>query len=430
VYRGRQKWQFGDVVGEAEIELDPDTAWWAERMIERGRVVDDVLHTEYADIGHLASWVLRQDGRARPLSPPQLVEDVERSRALVVERHAADPAKPARAARAKADGAAPAERIAGPIAPERFAVLQGLLAYLLARCGDEPSADIPADEVAGRFHLTREQLEEHLGLLNLVNFGGGCYAVYATLAGDGVHVEKELFGDTFRRAPRLTPLEARAIRLALEFIGPMIAAEAHTPLERVRRKLEETFGQFELADAVAPDLGEGEEGYVRALSEAIADRQLVEIEYLAVGEEPSVRTIEPHALERELPYWYVHSWDRSRDAQRSFRLDRMRRVTTLDESFEPRPDLEPMKLKDVQTAEVLFGAAVAPWRVERGARQLTDGTALEELRYGSEDWLVGEILSFRGEAVVLAPEDVRRRIAERAAKLRSDLAPTSRRARS
>ena len=40
---------------------------------------------------------------------------------------------------------------------------------------------------------------------------------------------------------------AEAIRLALEFVGPMIAADARSPLERVRSKLEETFGEFELA---------------------------------------------------------------------------------------------------------------------------------------------------------------------------------------
>ena len=57
-----------------------------------------------------------------------------------------------------------------------------------------------------------------------------------------MHVDKELWGDTFRMPPRLTPLEARAIRLALEYVGPMIAADAHSPLDKVRKKLEETFG--------------------------------------------------------------------------------------------------------------------------------------------------------------------------------------------
>ena len=131
---------------------------------------------------------------------------------------------------------------------------------------------IPAQELVDRFSIPAEQLEEHLSLLNLVNFGGGCYAVYAELQGDEVHVDKELFGDTFRRPPRLTPLEARAIRLALEFVGPMIAAGAHSPLDRVRAKLEETFGAFDLAQTPAPHVGE-EEDLVDTLTRAIDDAQ-------------------------------------------------------------------------------------------------------------------------------------------------------------
>ena len=421
-FRGRQKWQFGETAGEAEIELDPDTAWWVERTIERGEVEDGTFRTEFADLGQLASWVLRQDGRARPRKPPALKAEVARGLAAVAEAHEGAPPKVSRKASGRT--AEPvAERPAGPVAPERFAVLQALLAHLLARCGEEQSVELPATELEARFHLDREQLAEHLALLNLVNFGGGCYAVYANLEGDEVHVQKELFGDTFRRAPRLTPLEARAIRLALEFVGPMIAAEAHTPLERVRRKLEETFGQFEAAAEEETDEREPteEESLVSALSQAIDERRLVEIEYLAVGENPTTRTIEPHQLERELPNWYVHSWDRTRDAERSFRLDRMRRVTLLDERFEPRADLIPQKLRDVQTARVLFRKEVAPWRIERGAVALADGSALEEVRHGSADWLVGEILSYRGAAVVLEPAEIREAVATRAKKLAKEL---------
>ncbi|MBD0317695.1 MAG: WYL domain-containing protein [Thermoleophilia bacterium] len=421
-FRHREPWQFGDITGEAEIEVDPDTAWWIERSVERGRVEDGVFRTNYADLGQLASWILRQDGRARPLAPPELVDKVERSLELVARRHEGRPPRPAQVVDAEEDGAPPGERLAGPVAPERFAVLQALLAYLLARCGDEPRIAIPATELSERFHLGGDELAEHLSLLNLVNFGGGCYAVYANLVGDEVHVEKELFGETFRRPPRLTPLEARAIRLALEFVGPMIAAEAHTPLERVRQRLEETFGQFEFEDGGEPDEETEEERLVRAFSDAIADRRLVEIEYVNAEGEHSKRVIEPHVLERELPWWYVHSWDREKDDQRSFRLDRVHRATPLDETFEPRAGLEPVKLRDVRTARVLFRKRVARWRIERGANALADGTALEELRFGSAEWLVGEILFHRGEAVVLEPEDVRIRIAARARELATELA--------
>ena len=421
-YRGRQDWQFGDAVGEAEIELDSDTAWWVERMIARGRVDDGVFTTPYADVGLLAGWVLRQEGRARPLAPPSLGEEVERGLAAVIERHEGEPSKPPRAARVGRE-AGPIERPAGPVAPERFGVLQALLAHLLMACGDDPGATLPAQELVDRFHIPPDQLEEHLQLLNLVNFGGGCYAVYATLVGEEVHVDKELFGDAFRRPPRLTPLEARAIRLALEFVGPMIAAEAHTPLERVRRKLEETFGRFDLKEAPEPQVPSGEEQLITTLQQAIIDHRLVEIEYVALGEDPSVRLIEPHVLERRLPWWYVHSWDRTRDAQRSFRLDRMRRADLRDEGFEPRPGLEPSELSEARTARVLFTPAVARFRVERGAVPLAKGYAVEEMLVGGPDWLVGEILSHRGEAEVLEPADLRSEVLARATRLRKALGP-------
>ena len=140
------------------------------------------------------------------------------------------------------------DRPVGPIAPERFGVLQALLAHVLSACGEGRDARLDADELAARFSIPREELQDTLSLLNLVNFGGGCYTVYAEVDEDEgvVRVDKELYGDVFRRPPKLTPLEARAIRLAIDYVGPTIAAEAHTPLDRVRKKLEETFGQFDL----------------------------------------------------------------------------------------------------------------------------------------------------------------------------------------
>src|SRR5207237_623927 len=234
-----------------------------------------------------------------------------------------------------------AERLAGPVAPERFGVLQSLLAYLLAACGEEREATITAQELVERFSIPPEALEEHLSPLNLVNFGGGCYAVYAELRDGEVHVEKELFGDTFRRPPRLTPLEARAIRLALEFVGPMIAAGAHSPLDRVRAKLEETFGAFALAQTPTPHVGE-EEDLVAKLSRAIDEHRLVELEYLKPDSmEVETRTVEPYTIERRLPNWFVHTWDVDRDAARSYRLDRMRKAKVLRKAFKPREGFDP-----------------------------------------------------------------------------------------
>ncbi len=415
-YRGRPPWQIGELVGEARIEVGEDTAWWVERAYgTSGTVEDGVFSTEYSSLPLLASWVLRQDGRAVPVAPDGLRREVADALRRVRAGHEGAALEPAREREVAPDEPI-AERPAGPVVPERFAVLQALLAHLLAACGEGRDAVLPAADIVERFKIPADQLEEHLSLLNLVNFGGGCYAVYAELQGDEVHVDKELFGDTFRSAPRLTPLEARAIRLALEFVGPMIAADAHTPLARVRRKLEETFGAFDLAQAPAPHVERAEEDLVARLTDGIRLRRLVELEYLKEGEEtPTTHLVEAYVLERELPHWYVHTWDRTREAKRSFRLDRMKAARLLRERFEPREDFEPDRLSDARVARIHFTPAVARWRLERGtARPLVDGSALEETAVGSPEWLVGEILSFRGEATVIEPADLRRQVAERA----------------
>jgi predicted DNA-binding transcriptional regulator YafY len=430
-FRGRPPWQIGDIVGEARIEVPGDTAWWVQRTYgPTGRLEDGVWVTEYSSVEQLASWVLRQNGRAVPLEPDELRREVASSLRLVRDEHEGRPPEPARETPVRgADGIQ--DRPAGPVAPERFAVLQALLAFLLAACGESKEATIPVDDLLDRFpSVPGDELEEHLSLLNLVNFGGGCYTVYAELRDRVVHVDKELWGDTFRLAPRLTPLEARAIRLALDYVGPMIAVDAHTPLERVRRKLEETFGVFELAQTPESHGETAEEDLVSTLARGMREHRLVEIEYQKeVDSQPSTRVIEPYKFERALPWWYVHTWDRTSAGERSFRLDRMRSAKLTREKFTPRDDFEPVRLRDARHALVLYSPEIARFEIERGARALRDGTAIREVSVGSDEWLESEILSRRGHAAVLEPADLRTRIAERARTLAKALGVERLRAR-
>jgi proteasome accessory factor BC len=421
-YRGRPNWQVGDLVGEARIEVAGDTAWWLERVYgNAGHLEDGVFVTRYASLPLLASWILRQEGRAVPVHPAKLRTEVERALRRVVRAHQGRP--PTVAEEAPSRERELAERPAGPVAPERFGVLQALLAYLLDRCGDKNEAEFPAQELVERFHIPRESLEEHLSLLNLVNFGGGCYAVYAELRRENVFVLKELFGDTFRSPPRLTPLEARAIRLALDFVGPMIAADTRSPLDNVRAKLEETFGQFDLTGTAPAGSDSTEEALLGTLNMGISEHRLVEIEYQKEGEEaPTLRVIEPFHIERELPYWYVHAFDQTRDAQRSFRLDRMRSASLTPHTFEARPGSRPERLRGATIARVWYAPEFARWQLERGARPLVDGSAVIDQKVGSVEWLAAEILAARGHGVVLEPEDLRAHVAERARSLLAELA--------
>ena len=96
-------------------------------------------------------------------------------------------------------------------------------------------------------------------------------------------------------------------------------------------------------------------------------------------------------IERQLPYWYVHTWDRTRDAQRSFRLDRMRSARMQRETFEPREGFRPDHLGSAGVvARIWYSKKIARWKAEEGARPLSDGAALADKAVGSEEWLVGD----------------------------------------
>jgi proteasome accessory factor C len=158
------------------------------------------------------------------------------------------------------------------------------------------------------------------------------------------------------------------------------------------------------------------------LSEGVEKRLVVEIEYLKEGDDtPSLRRVEPYTIERELPVWRVHTWDLSVDAPRTFRLDRMRSARLTGDRFEARDGFDPSYLRDPRVARLLHSPDVARWKLERGARPLTDGSAVAEVPYKTEEWLLSEVLADRGETIVLEPRHLRDTVAKRARRLQREL---------
>ena len=181
-FRGRQPWQYGEADGRGRDRARRTTPpGGSSAWSSAARSSTATFTTPYSRLDLLAGWVLRQEGRARPVSPAG-AGGRGRGRARPCPRaprgRADEAAAPEDHSGQRSSSSAPP----GPLAPERFGVLQALLAHLLARCGDETRATIPAQELVDRFHIPYDQLDDHLQLLNLVNFGGGCYAVYAVPA--------------------------------------------------------------------------------------------------------------------------------------------------------------------------------------------------------------------------------------------------------
>ena len=104
-----------------------------------------------------------------------------------------------------------------PIRPERFARLIALAGILIqaGREGRKPNVT----EVRERLQMTAEELREDLDVLNVVNFGGGSYVLYAEVQGDEIEVDPEPYSDNFARPARLLPLEAKALVAAIDLLG-------------------------------------------------------------------------------------------------------------------------------------------------------------------------------------------------------------------
>ena len=430
-YRNRAPWQLGDIDGHATILVEPQAAWLVERAVGQYGTLEhrenrSLLYTTgVADWQELARWLIGLDGLASPLAPPELVERVASGLERVAADHEGEP-KPHAVPLELVDRVAVPERGESPVTPERFAVLQAMLADVLAACGENREAEIPAHELVERLHIPWEELEEHLSLLNLVNFGGGCYAVYAERVDEGrsIHVEKELYGDEFRRPARLSPLEAKALLLALDLVGPLVAADAGTTLDDVRAKLAVAFGRYDMRSAPAPQPTPLDEDVLSVLSAAVRNRTLVEIQYLGrQAETVEPRVVEPHYLRGVRGDWYCDTWDRTADGERTFRVDRIREALPLDEKFERRESLTARvdgALGDqAGTASFWFSAEVARWELDRrpDTNRLADGAALASVPYGNERWLYAEVCRYLGEAVLLEPEALRAKVAARAREL-------------
>jgi proteasome accessory factor C len=433
-YATRADWQLGEQRGVARIWLSDRIEWLVRRhlgadvgTLEPAGEGDSnhsasmpngssgvIFETAYGDSRQLVSWVLGLGPRARVLDPPELAEEAEERVRLVVERHArpielAEPAKHRRREEPADDG-----RRESHIRPERFARLVTLAGILIdaARRG----AKLDLRELCQTLQASESELRQDIDVLNVVNFGGGSYVLYAEVQGDTIEVDPEPYGDNFARPARLLPLEAKALVAAIDLVGEHLPEGS---LQSAREKIVDALGRDPATDGLQITTAKGDDSAIaRVVSSAISDRRLLEIEhYKEADDEFTTRTIEPYQLLNGTEGWYVHSFEPAKDHTRSFRLDRIRSASVLDEGFEPREGIEP----DVQgwptTGEVPTSEMARVWVSPERARwaredkavaeELQDGSVIVELPFGGHEYLAKEILKEAGDAAVLEPEEAR-----------------------
>jgi proteasome accessory factor C len=435
-YGQRADWQLGEIQGRAKIFVRDRIAWLIERdfsafgELRPAKKADGapgkgaVFETDYASPRELIAWVLRWRQNAAVLAPEELHEEAESRLGLLHQRHhnGFEPAeivdRPLREGPPKPRSNGRSE---AAIRPERFARLVTLAGLLIesAKRGER----LGVADLRQRLELTSEELQEDIDLLNVVNFGGGTYVLYAEIVGDEIEVDSEPYGDNFARPARLLPLEAKALIAAIDLFGD------HLPqggLQSARAKIVEALGHDpseEGLEIAAPTSGDAE--VARVVNEAIGSRRLLEIQYYKENEDQfTKRSVEPYRLENGREGWYVECYDLTKEGIRHFKLDRVKEATISDRSFEPRPEVEELagvegwmthgEVPTAHVARVWVSPERARWlREERTVvEELADGAVVVELPYAGTSWLVREILRGAGDLVVLEPEDARAAIAK------------------
>lgn len=437
-YRDRAPWQLDDDGREATVVLSPIVAWWVEQMFgtygtcELREDGSGVFTTEYTSASALLTWVLSLGTHAEIAGPDDLRRAAHEALVTVAARHTTRPkiAPPVPADPAAGDQPLTTDRTA--IAPdkvvpaERFARLLALMTRLLAACGDATHTTVPVSDLRTALNIDRKVLDEDLTLLNLINFGGGCYALYAKIEGDAVAVTRETYGDRFARPARLSPLEAKALLWALEFIGDRLPVEADDALVSARGKVEQAIGADNLPEVEIGRVQNANAAVSMAINHALRDDHKLEIEYWTEARGAlNTRTIEPHLLVNARDAWYLVAYCHQAHDQRTFRVDRIRSATVLAEHFTRRPEIMAsgpyLPFGDraehneatAQSASVWCSAALARWMIEEHPswERHTDGSVIVEIPYASQEWMVKEVLKHQGDAVLLEPALLRATIA-------------------
>jgi predicted DNA-binding transcriptional regulator YafY len=267
----------------------------------------------------------------------------------------------------------------------------------------------------------------------------------ATLQDLGIPVEGERgVGGGYRLRPgyRLPPLmlsgdEAIAVVLGLMSAGRQGLGSADTALAKLHRvlpdtlrrrveALETTLGFTLPATTGAPVAGET----VLLLADAIRRRRRVSGRYRSFAGEQTERELSPHGLVVHSGRWYLAAHDQDRDDLRTFRVDRISRVSIGERTAIDPPDgFDPVDHVSRSLARVPW-----PWEVEvlldlpveyaadrlRGTLAelvAANGQTLLRMRVSSLPWTAALIAGLNCDFTIKQPEELRTSVEELAGRL-------------
>lgn len=225
----------------------------------------------------------------------------------------------------------------------------------------------------------------------------------------GTSLVREMWGDLYRDAAQG----------ALAKLDNVLPDEQQQEIAWARETMVATGMQFYGNDGMATHLSH--------IRRAIQMKRKIGMAYRSRNQpRPSQRVVAPYALVYRWGWWYVVGHCNLRDAVRSFRIDRITDLALLDESFEVPPtfDVHQFLATELQsqpqiTVRLRFLPAAA--HVAEDGRfmwqnmdEQPDGSMVVSFETPNLDWALSMVLGYGGGVVVLAPVELRQKVAEEA----------------
>ncbi len=289
---------------------------------------------------------------------------------------------------------------------DQVARLLALVPYLQTR----PDAEL--GETATVFGVSTEQLLADLDVLWYCGLPGG-------LPGDLIEIDMDTVVESGRirltnaeylaRPMRFTPDEAMSLVVALRAVRELAGGGLAEGIDSALAKLERATGAPRTQVAVA---GGSEETRER-LTEAVAARAVVELDYTGAGLAPSSPRVAPAQLIVRDGFGYLQAWNLERQAWRTYRLDRISAVRTTGEPagdvgappefgpgwLEQRPDAAEVTLRLAPEA-----AWITEYHPTRAVRRLR-GAIEVDLLVADPAWLRGLLLRLGRQVLAVDPAE-------------------------
>jgi predicted DNA-binding transcriptional regulator YafY len=364
------------------------------------------LSVPYRDAEALGEELASYGPKVVAVSPPKLVAAVRRRLAAAAE-FAAAPVPPL-----AFPAAGPAKRGRKRTSEDQLQRMLQLVPFLVHNQG------LHIQEVAGKFGVSRKELEEDLRILICSGLPEGYPDDLLDIQWDDDHVfitqDLEL-----NRPVRFTVDEACALLTGLEILNGLPELAEGSALVSVTLKLMAAAGEegLKAASLSGPEVRPENSATLQTARDAVRAGAQLHLRYFSPQRDSvSERDVDPLRLYSLDNTWYLEAYCHSARGLRNFRLDRIVSLEPngrpVSESAKPA-DSFPVKLftpNDDDTVVVVEltrrGAGIADEYYAERTAALPGGGMLAEIRFGSTDWLPMFVAQHGGTVRILRPESL------------------------